>query len=380
MRQKLVQSPPSPVPRAGSPRPCAASQKKPPLPSSDRTAQSESSSPEKPSPLDIAMSQSSLLTAEATLASMPAPGIHDKDKTLRSQDTASDSVPEGHACSNNQAGQPIHQPQESAANPVDRPGMPSLQRKDNATADATKSIPDDEYKSPMPGSWCWEVDSSDNDTFELSSVDSETERAYAPDLERMVREVTHASGKGQEGAVIEVPGRGSFNLVEEIQPYDGPPLGYEAAEYWGPEWLDDDGGELDAKLATMTKEEAEAIVLGARIPEASAEEIQAMPGAESAWKKFPDMMPRAVAESRLVQPLRVAEETLDRAFQEVHLCKHEPAMQGQTQGLLELLGNIRETMDGIGEMTGQGRRRSTKAPGGKPGGLDARAILKQFSK
>lgn len=128
------------------------------------------------------------------------------------------------------------------------------------------------------------------------------------------------------------------------------------------------------------QEEAEAIVLGARLPPASAEEIQALPGAEEAWRKFPEAIPMAVAESRLDEPLRETEDRLDEAVREVHRCKHDPSVREHTAGLLALLGNIRETVDGIGELAGHGRRKSTKAPGGKGGGLDARAIIAQFTK
>lgn len=126
------------------------------------------------------------------------------------------------------------------------------------------------------------------------------------------------------------------------------------------------------------QEEADAIVLGARVPAASAAELASLPGAEDAWRKFPEAMPRAVAEAQLAQPLQEAEETLDTAVRQVHMCKHDPAFRGEAQGLLALLGNIRTTMDEIAEMTGQNRRHSTKAPGGKASGLNS--LIAQFTR
>lgn len=67
------------------------------------------------------------------------------------------------------------------------------------------------------------------------------------------------------------------------------------------------------------------------------------------------------------------------AIREVHMCKHDPALRGQTEGLLALLGNIRQTMDDIADMSGQTRRQSTKAPGGKAG-LNASALIAQFTR
>lgn len=227
---------------------------------------SASSSPEKPSPLDLAMSNSRLLIPEETLASLqPVSG------PLQAPASS-------HVLDANDGSRPVlqtdtihgsHQ-QESVAQ------FPAPQTSDhqydssgnNAAAAADTTFPDaiDKCQSNhdnednglvdnglVRASWCWEVESSANDTIDQSSIDSETLNAYASDLEEMVRESKKrppcASDDDRDGT----PRAGQLNLVEEIQPYDGPPLGCEAAEYWGPEWLEDDGGLMDERLASMTK-------------------------------------------------------------------------------------------------------------------------------
>lgn len=102
-------------------------------------------------------------------------------------------------------------------------------------------------------SWCWDVDSSANDTIDQSSIDSETLNAYASDLEEMVRESKKRPQCASDDDCDGTQETSRMNLADEIQPYDGPPLGCEAAEYWGPEWLEDDGGLMDERLASMTK-------------------------------------------------------------------------------------------------------------------------------
>ena len=257
MRQQLVNPQPSPTRSLESPRLSAS----PPMLNkwlnADAVEQSTTSSPEKPTPLDKVMSNSCVLTPEATLAALHDPKVHYPRQSQQPQDTA--IVDQKHMLgggTSTGAQAPQENPPPTAAAPTARQSDDQcFSEPENRQQDGTQMQdcpPDTAEEGTVPVSWCWEVDSSANETIDLSPVDSETRNAYAPDLAEMVR-LSKLQPMNEEEPGSGDSGRTRVNLVEEIQPYDGPPLGCEAAEYWGPEWLDDDGGEMDARLSKMTK-------------------------------------------------------------------------------------------------------------------------------
>lgn len=231
---------------------------------------SPSTSPDKLSPLDLAISNSRLLTPEATCTSvqdMQRPGAPDS----RSSHSLDARMLASGAEADTDAGLESQVHGASAQCPDSQSPYPTRNTSaglSTGDCNSTGAVPDTKHTADgghsgenkhdggdelFPGSWCWEVDSSTNDTIELSSIDSETQNAYESDLEEMVKESRKPPKCGKDAGPNGEAQKPEFNLMDEIQPYDGPPLGCEAAEYWGPEWLDDDGGVMEERLLSMTK-------------------------------------------------------------------------------------------------------------------------------
>lgn len=236
----------------------AESAQKPDVPDDTVQNASADSSPNKPSPLSLAISNSCVLVSEATRAF---------DSDLKQQDKVGKT-------STRPGGEDMHsadeadkkqdpQPKEDASSLHDEPTTPAHGKRKNDIPDvpgpvSLEDTSDIEHmvvkgNGVVRSSWCWEVDSSANDSFDISPPGSDLLFGYASDLEELVEHTKTAPICDEADIPEDAPAIYSMNLADEIQPYDGPPLGCEAAEYWGPEWLEDDGGAMDERLATMTR-------------------------------------------------------------------------------------------------------------------------------
>jgi hypothetical protein len=125
--------------------------------------------------------------------------------------------------------------------------------------------------------------------------------------------------------------------------------------------------------------EAEAIMLGSRLPPPTEEEIANLPGAAEAFKKFPECQPkcRAVCEARLSAALEV-ELALSNAFFEAHKAKNHPLVADQVPEILNVLSEIRHTIEHFVEASGRRKRQSGRFSG-RPS-LDPQAILSKYTR
>lgn len=125
--------------------------------------------------------------------------------------------------------------------------------------------------------------------------------------------------------------------------------------------------------------EAEAVLLGSRIPPPSEQEIANLPGAAETWKKFPEAKPRsrAMCEARLTAAMET-ERALGNAIFEAQKLKTHPLVSDQIPGILHVLGDIRNTVDQFAKASGRTQRQSGRFSGRMS--LDPQAILSRYTR
>lgn len=126
--------------------------------------------------------------------------------------------------------------------------------------------------------------------------------------------------------------------------------------------------------------EAEAVLLGCRIPPPTEEEIANLPGATETWQKYPFAKPksRAVCEERLTAAMEV-EQALGNAFFEARQkVKTHPMVSEKVSRVLHVLGEIRNTVEQCAEASGRPKRQSGRFSGRMS--LDPQEILSRYTR
>jgi hypothetical protein len=130
--------------------------------------------------------------------------------------------------------------------------------------------------------------------------------------------------------------------------------------------------------------EAEAILLADRFPPPSEEELSQLPACvQEAYEGRRKAPIQAVAESRRAALVR-AESALDDALRETHLAKSDAMMSDHANNLLDLLQDIRKTLDSAWDACAVSKQRDSMARPGlanpRRGSVDPLALISQYAR
>lgn len=125
--------------------------------------------------------------------------------------------------------------------------------------------------------------------------------------------------------------------------------------------------------------EAEAVLLGCRLPPPTEEEILNLPGVAETWQKYPFAKPksRAVCEERLTAAMEV-EQALGNAFFEAQKVMTRPLVSTEVPRVLQVLEEIRNTVDQCAVASGRVKRQNGRFSGRMS--LDPQAILSRYTR